>query len=60
MLSYKEVVEAIRMLSQSQGFYGRLLAIINTMDEVDLNKFKRAIKDAELKDMVDLVLWLES
>ena len=47
-------------LQYSQGFYGRLLRELNNMDEIELADLDLAIQQADLKDELDLILWLES
>ena len=57
-----QVIEVVKMLSQSQGFYGRLLRDIMYMKEYDLEKFeefKDLIEVAGLKDPVDVVMFFE-
>lgn len=48
------------MLAQSQGFYGRLLRSIDEMDEEDREKVWSDLESQNFKDVVDLILYLES
>ena len=54
-LSFKQVIDIITSLSYSQGFYGRLLSSINSLDEDELNEFKEQIKAAKLYRPLDVV-----
>lgn len=47
-------------LQYSQGFYGRLLRELNEMDKIELADLDLAIQQADLKDELNLILWLES
>lgn len=61
-MKYNEIKKVIKNLSQSQGFYGRLLNQINEVEKNDTNKFKKLVKYLELqkfKDPVDIVLFFE-
>lgn len=49
--------DAIKALSTSQGFYGRLLEQINSLDETEL--IEAATKLPKFKDMLDVVFYLE-
>lgn len=57
-----EVIEVIRMLSHSQGFYGRLLEEIMYIKEYEpwkFETFKEVIEEQGFKDHVDVVLFFE-
>lgn len=56
------VIELIRDLSYSQGFYGRLLERVLYMKEYEqenFERFKEIIEEQEFKDPVDVVLFFE-
>ena len=58
----EEVVDVIKMLSYSQGFYGRLLEEILYIEENEPDKyevFKTVIEKQEFKNPVDVVLFFE-
>ena len=58
----EEVVDAIEMLADSQGFYGRLLDEILYIEENEPDKyevFKGFIEKQEFKNPVDVVLFFE-
>lgn len=55
----EEILETIRFLAKSQGFYGRLLTTL-TSDEPDAVAYLSYLEEQNFKDAVDLVLFLES
>lgn len=55
----EEILQAIRSLAASQGFYGRLLIIL-TSDEPDAVAYLEYLEEQNFKDTVDLVMFLES
>lgn len=58
----EEVIDVIKMLSQSQGFYGRLLEEIEYIEENDpmsFEIFKDMIEKEEFKNPVEVVLFFE-
>ena len=52
-----EILEAIKMLAKSQGFYGRLLNAIETSEERE--DILAELESKNFKDPVDLVMFLE-
>ena len=48
------------MLAQSQGFYGRLLRSIDEMEEEDREKVWSELESQNFKDVVDLIMYMES
>lgn len=55
----KEILNAIRSLAASQGFYSRLLSIL-TSNEPDAVVYLNYLEEQNFKDTVDLVMFLES
>ena len=56
-LSVEEVKGIVNVLARSQGSYGRLSA---TLDESDRwEEFTEALSEADCKDAVDLVMYVE-
>ena len=58
-----EVIETIRMLAKSQGFYGRMYENIcnNILPHEDkYENFQQFCEQQNFKDIVDLVLYFES
>lgn len=53
-MNKNEILNTIKMLSHSQGFYGRLLEAIQDNDEA-----LDYLEAQEFKDVVDLILFLE-
>ena len=54
-----DLIRVCKVLAKSQGFYGRLLARLEEMDEQDLSDIDSAMQSANLKDDLDIILWLE-
>lgn len=54
LMNKKEIIDAIAMLAQSQGFYGRLLEQIRDNDEA-----LDYLESQNFGDIVDMVLFLE-
>ena len=58
-MGVKDLFDLCRKLAPSQGFYGRLLAQLEEMDENDLDLVDQDMKEANLKDELDIIMWLE-
>lgn len=56
----QEIRGAFEMLAQSQGFYGRLLRDIDSLDVKDSEKIWADLESHNFKDTVDLILYMES
>lgn len=56
----EQAIEVIRMLSYSQGFYGRLLSQIENFTSEEMEEWNRVIENQGFTDDLDLVIWLES
>ena len=54
-----DLIKLCKKLAPSQGFYGRLLEKLENMDEQDLSDIDSAMQSANLKDDLDIILWLE-
>ena len=52
-----EILETIKMLAKSQGFYGRLLNDIETSEERE--NILAELESQNFKDPVDLVMFFE-
>lgn len=58
-MNKEEILKAIRGLAMSQGFYGRLYEkLIDGSNES--NELIEKMVEENFKDVVDMVLWLES
>lgn len=53
----KQVIKIIETLAESQGFYGRLLRMIDDMDDDSYNEFFDQFKDC--KTNLDVILKIE-
>ena len=57
-----QVIEVVKMLSHSQGYYGRLLEAILYMQEYEQEKFemfKEEIEEQGFKEPLDVVFFFE-
>lgn len=54
-----EILNAVRKLSASQGFYGRLYEILTNGTE-ESEKFLNEMVEQKFTDVIDMVLWLEA
>ena len=52
-----EILETIKMLAKSQGFYGRLLNAIETSEERE--DILAELESENFKDPVDMVMFFE-
>ena len=58
-MNKEEILNAIRELAASQGFYGRLYRAL--MDgSVESELFMTTMVEQNFRDTLDMVLWLES
>ncbi|MBR6641619.1 MAG: hypothetical protein IKL08_05455 [Clostridia bacterium] len=58
-MGIEDLFALCRKLAPSQGFYGRLLAQLEEMHEYDLDLIDQDMKEANLKDEIDIITWLE-
>lgn len=61
-MKMKEIKETIKSLASSQGFYGRLLASIETMEEMFPQNYKKLAEELEsqnFQNAVDLIMYIE-
>jgi len=54
-----EIMEWIKKLAASQGFYGRLLHAINSMDNNDREALFEHLEAQNFAGPVDLVMYIE-
>lgn len=59
MLGFKDLYNLCAELSHSQGFYGRLLADLQELDEDEIAELDERIKEQNFTNELDLILWLE-
>lgn len=55
----KDIIEVIKDLSQSQGFYGRILRDIKGLNAEDFREFCRVMEEQNFKDTLDVVMFFE-
>lgn len=58
-MNREEILETIRSLAKSQGFYGRLVKILES-DELDTLAYLELLEEQNFKDPIDLILFIES
>lgn len=56
----EEIMQAIKELAKSQGFYSRLLHSIEEAAEETRNKFFSHLEAQNFKSTVDFVIYIES
>lgn len=57
-MNRNDILSSIRMLAQSQGFYGRLYDLLtNGSDES--KQILDTMESQNFKDTVDMVMWIE-
>lgn len=62
-MSFDEILNVIKSLANSQGFYSRLYKNILDLEENDPYSFsnlKKSMENKNFKDPVDVVLYFES
>ena len=61
-MKMKDILNAIRELANSQGFYGRLLRDLTELKQNDLesyNNIKEELESQNFHDTLDLIMYLE-
>ena len=61
-MRFEEIMESIKSLASSQGFYGRLLASMETMEEMFPQDYAELVEELEsqnFENAVDLVMYFE-
>ena len=56
----EEIMETIKSLAGSQGFYGRLYRDLMELDEDEYDEVMTELESQNFKDGVDLVMFIES
>ena len=62
-MKINQILSTIRMLAQSQGFYGRLLAEICELRDFDPDGYKEFVEELEsqnFQNSIDMILYFES
>ena len=54
----EKILDAVRMLARSQGFYGRLYEFLTSGTDEAENMLQE-MEAQNFKDTLDMVLWLE-
>lgn len=62
-MNREQIMEAVKQLANSQGWYSRLYSDLCKMRETEPERFDiamRLLEEQNFKDTVDLILYLES
>lgn len=59
-MDIKQILTVIKELSQSQGFYGRLLRDIKGLNYEQFNEFKDYMESQNFKDSLDVIMFFET
>ena len=59
-MKYEEIIGVIKSLAKSQGFYGRLLEVIEGLSDSDKLEFSSELEKENFKDPVDVVMFFEA
>ena len=54
-----EILNTIKILAQSQGFYGAFLCCLNEASEAEREALLDKLEAQNFKDVIDLVFYLE-
>lgn len=55
----EEIMEIIKTLASSQGFYGRLYRDLMALDEEEYDEVMTELESQNFKDGADLVMFIE-
>ena len=58
-MNKEQIMETIRKLAESQGFYGRILRIIESSSEETREALLKGLEEQDLHDAIDLINYLE-
>ena len=58
-MNREQILDAFRSLAMSQGFYGRLLERIDSVDEETREAFLSDLESRNFGDVLDLIMWIE-
>lgn len=59
-MTFDDLYQLAEKLSSSQGFYGRLLERLKELDKNKQAHITKEMQKSNLKDEIDIILWLES
>lgn len=58
-MNKEQIMETIRKLAESQGFYGRILRILESSSEETREALLKGLEEQDLHDAIDLINYLE-
>jgi hypothetical protein len=58
-LGFDDLLEFCKMMSASQGFYGRLYRTLLEFDERQKQEIEQTLEEKQFTDTLDFVFWLE-
>lgn len=59
-MTFDECIDLIKVLSYSQGMWGRLLRSINELDDKELAELKEDWESRKFTDNLDFILFIEN
>lgn len=59
VFDFEDVINVLAELSESQGFYGRLLRDISEMSDDEFEEFERTIEEQDFASTLDIVMFFE-
>lgn len=58
-MNEKQILDTLETLACSQGFYGRLLDSINSLEYEDYRDLMNELEKQNFKDALDIVMYFE-
>jgi len=58
-MNRQQILDTFRSLAKGQGFYGRLLEYIYSMEENERDRYLLHLEQQKFRSPVDLILYLE-
>lgn len=58
-LGFDDLLAFCKMMSASQGFYGRIYRMITELTDEDKEQLEKYLKERKFTDTLDFVYWLE-
>ena len=59
-MNKEQIMNTLKSLAQSQGFYGRIVNELESLSEANRDMYLEGLEKQNFKDAVDLVIFMES
>lgn len=59
-MNKEQIMNTLKSLAQSQGFYGRIVNELESLSEANRNMYLEGLEKQNFKDATDLVIFMES